>query len=355
MVTVFAECLAAPALAFWSARQRYEFKYIALVGVTIGVAVFSPALGLIAVNLTEEKGIARILSAALVNVCIGLFFYVLNVARGKRLFSKEYWVFALKFNIPLIPHYLSQIILSHSNRIMIERMFGETEVAIFSVAYSFSLIMNIVTSSINSSYIPWTYHKLKENDLAPLKKNTSLLLLGVAALSILPVLVAPELMWIIAPPEYAEGVWIIPPVSTSVYFTFLYCLFGNIEFFFEKTKFIMVASTMSAVANIGLNLIFMPKFGYLAAGYVTLVCYMLYALAHYIFMRKVCKEKLNVKSVYNDKLILLISLAYLICTALAMCLYKFVILRYAILAIAFIVLVIKHKFVINLVKKIKSN
>lgn len=354
MLTIFAECLMAPALAFWSARQRYEFKYISLVGVTIGIAIFSPMLGLIAVNLTEEKGVARILSAALVNVCIGLFFYVLNVARGKKLFSKEYWVFALKFNIPLIPHYLSSIILSHSNRIMIERMFGETEVAIFSVAYSFSLIMNIVTTSINASYIPWTYHKLKENNLAPLKKNTSLLLLGVAAISLLPVLVAPELMWIIAPPEYAEGVWVVPPVSTSVYFTFLYCLFGNIEFYFEKTKFIMVASTVSALANIGLNLIFMPKFGYLAAGYVTLVCYMLYALAHYIFMRKVCKEKLKIKSVYNDKLILLISLAYLICTALAMCLYNFTILRYAILVIAFIVLVIKRNFVINLIKNIRK-
>ncbi len=354
MVTIFTECLAAPALAFWSARQRYEFKYIALVGVTIGVAVVSPALGLIAVNLTEEKGIARILSAALVNICVGLFFYVLNVVRGKKLFSKEYWSFALKFNIPLIPHYLSMIILSHSNRIMIERMFGETEVAIFSVAYSFSLIMNIVTNSVNASYIPWTYHKIKENNLAPLKKNTSLLLLGVAALSILPVLVAPELMWIIAPPEYSEGVWIIPPVSTSVYFTFLYCLFGNIEFYFEKTKFIMVASTVSALANIGLNLIFMPRFGYLAAGYVTLVCYMLYAFAHYIFMRRVCKEKLKIKSVYNDKLILLISLVYLGCTAITMCLYNFVVLRYAILVIVFIVLVIKRDFVINLAKKIKK-
>ena len=95
IVTIFAECLAAPALAFWSARQRYEFKYIALVGVTIGVAVLSPALGLVAVNLTEEKGVARILSAALVNVCVGLFFYILNIARGKKFFNKEYWSFAL--------------------------------------------------------------------------------------------------------------------------------------------------------------------------------------------------------------------------------------------------------------------
>ncbi|MBO7179278.1 MAG: oligosaccharide flippase family protein [Clostridia bacterium] len=354
MLAIFAESLAAPALAFWSARQRYEFKYIALVGVTIGVAVLSPIISLIAVSLTEEKGIARILSVALVNVCVGLFFYILNVARGKKLFSKEYWVFALKFNIPLIPHYLSMIILSHSNRIMIERMFGETEVAIFSVAYSFSMIMNIVTQSINSSYVPWTYHKLKEGNIAPLKKNTSLLLLGVAALSILPVLVAPELMRIIAPPEYAEGVWIIPPVSTSVYFTFLYSLFANIEFYFEKTKFVMLASTISAVANIGLNLLLMPEFGYLAAGYVTLICYLIYALAHYLFMRKVCKEKLDIKSVYNDKFILLISLIYLGSTAIAMCLYNLIIVRYTILFVAFVVLVIKREMLIGLVKNIKK-
>ena len=354
MVTIFVDCLMYPALMFWTTRQRYEFKYISLVGVTIGVAIASPVLGLIAVNLTEEKGIARILSVALVNICVGLFFYVLGLKRGKKLFCKEYWIFALKFNIPLIPHYLSMIILSHSNRIMIERMFGETEVAIYSVAYSFSLIMNIVTQSINSSYVPWTYRKLKDNDIAPLKKYTSLLLLGVAALSILPVLVAPELMWIIAPPEYAEGVWVIPPLSTSVFFTFLYNLFGNIEFYFEKTKFVMVASVSGAIVNIGLNLLLMPKFGYLAAGYVTLVCYMLFALAHYIFMRKVCKDILKTKSVYNDKLILFISLVYLGCTALAMSLYNFVIVRYSILVIAFIILIIKRNFVINLIKNIKK-
>lgn len=354
VITIFAECLATPALAFWSARQRYEFKYTALVVVTIGVAVLSPTLGLIAVNITEAKGIARILSVALVNVCVGLFFYVLNISRGKKFFNKNYWNFALRFNLPLIPHYLAQIVLSHSNRIMIERMFGQTEVAIYSVAFSFSMIMNVVTNSINSSYVPWTYEKLSGKNILPLKKNTSLLIISVAVLSLLPVLVAPELMWLIAPPEYAEGVWIIPPVSTSVYFTFLYTLYANIEFYFEKTKFVMVASTISALANIGLNLIFMPRFGYLAAGYITLVCYIIYALAHYMFMRKVCKEKLNIKSVYSDKLILLISFVYLGLTVFAMSLYNFVILRYAILIIAFIILIIKRDLITDFIKNIKK-
>ena len=354
MLTIFAECLAVPAISFWSARQRYEFKYIALLGVTVFNATVSPILGLIAVNLTEEKGIARILSAALVNVCIGIFFYILNIARGKKFFSKDYWGFALKFNLPLIPHYLSSIILAQSDRVMIEKMIGGSAVAIYSVAHTFSLVMNIVTNSINSSFIPWTYHKLKEKNIADLKRCATFLVAGVAVVSLLPVLVAPELMWIIAPSEYAEGVWVIPPISTSVYFMFLYCLFANVEFYFERNKFVMVASVIAAVANIALNALFIPIFGYIAAGYTTFVCYLLYAVAHYIFMSRVCKEKLGVKSVYNDKLIVLITVVYLICTALAMCLYKLIFVRYAILFAVFIAILIKREKVIEIVKNIKK-
>lgn len=353
-VVIFAECLTVPALAFWSARQRYEFKYIALVAITLGIAIVSPLVGIVAVTATEEKGLARVLSASVINICVGLFFYILNMARGKKFFCKEYWLFALKFNLPLVPHYLSSIVLSHSNRIMIERFFGESEVAIYSVAYSFSIIMNIVTQSINSSYVPWTYHKLNDGKVIELKKNTNLLLLGVSAMSLLPVLVAPELMKIIAPTEYAEGVWIIPPVSTSVYLTFLYGLFGNIEFYFEKTKFIMVASVISALCNIALNMWLMPIFGYLVAGYITMFCYIVYALTHYLFMRKVCKEKLNIKSVYDDKLILLISVVYLICTVIVMSLYNWIFIRYGVLIITFIILIIKRNKVINILKTIKK-
>ncbi|MBQ6935294.1 MAG: oligosaccharide flippase family protein [Clostridia bacterium] len=355
MLTIFAECLAAPALAFWSARQRYQFRYIALVSVTIGITVISPVIGLFAVSLAEEKGIARILSAAVINVCVGFFFYVLNVARGKKLFNKEYWMFALKFNIPLIPHYLSTIVLAQSDRVMIERIVGESAVAIYSVAYTFSLVMNIVLSSINSSYVPWTYQNLKQGNVKVINKTTSLLILGFAIFSVLPILIAPEFMKIIAPPEYSAGVWVIPPVSASVFFMFLYHMFANIEFYFEKNKLIMVASVVTALINIILNALFIPVFGYVAAAYTTLVCYVFFAFAHYVLMCKISKTYLNTKCVYNEKLIFVISFAYIGCTALAMSLYNLVIVRYAILLVVFVAIVIKREKVFEIVKNIKKS
>ncbi len=354
MLVMFAEFLMAPALSFWSTRQRYEFKYIALVIVTLGISIASPLVGFLAVMNSVNKGFARIISIALINVCVGLFFYIFNAIKGKVFFVREYWLFALKFNLPLIPHYLSMIVLAQSDKIMIEHLCGEAEVAIYSVAHSLSLVMNIVTNSINAAYIPWTYQVLSKNKLGVLKKTSNTLLIGIATISWIPVILAPELMWIMAPVEYGEAIWVIPPISTSVFFTFLYSLFGNIEFYFEKNKFVMVASMIGAVSNIALNAWLMPIFGYLAAGYTTMICYMLFAIAHYIFMRKVCKEKLSVKSVYDDKMIALISAMYLACTIIAMCTYKFVILRYGVLFVVSIFVVIKRNKIISFLKIIKN-
>ena len=46
-------------------------------------------------------GIARILSVVVVNVFVGLFFYIYNFIKGKTFYYKEYWKFALLFNLPL--------------------------------------------------------------------------------------------------------------------------------------------------------------------------------------------------------------------------------------------------------------
>jgi hypothetical protein len=63
---------------------------------------------------------------------------------------------------------------------------------------------------------------------------------------------------------------------------------------------------------------------------------------------------MNVFTPQNDKLIVLITVVYLICTALAMCLYKLIFVRYAILFAVFIAILIKREKVIEIVKNIKK-
>ena len=103
------------------------------------------------------------------------------------------------------------------------------------------------------------------------------------------------------------SVWIVPPVSCSVFFIFLYSLFSNIELYYENSKNIMKASILTSILNLILNFVFIKFFGYVAAAYTTLVCYIFLSLLHYIYMKKVLKEE-NVKEhPYNLEAILIIS------------------------------------------------
>ena len=61
----------------------------------------------------------------------------------------------------------------------------------------------------------------------------------------------------------------------------------------NKQKYITIATFTGALVNIITNYIFIQKFGYIAAGYTTLVCYMIYAVLHFLFMEKICKRKIR--------------------------------------------------------------
>ncbi len=323
MLTMFAELLTIPAFSFWSAGQRYNYRYKALIGVTLFIAGASPLLGVVAVVNTTYKAEARVLSLALVQVIVGLIFYIINMSRGKAFFSKKYWKYALMFNIPLIPHYLSSMILGHADRIMIADMVGKSEAALYAVAYNVALMMNIVISAINNSFTPFMYRSLKEQKYAPFRKTANLLVIFVAMISIVAMTLGPEFIYIVASEEYADAKWVIPPVAASVFMMFLYPIFSNVEFYFDKTKYIMMASCLGAVLNISLNYWLIPIFGYYAAGYTTLFCYIVYAFTHYLFARYLLKKEKLSGQVFDIKCILIISAAVIAAMVIVILLYPY--------------------------------
>ena len=164
----------------------------------------------------------------------------------------------------------------------------------------------------------------------------------------------PEIIRIFASPAYYEARWIIPPVALSVYFTFLYTLFGNVEFYYEANKFIMVASVFGAVVNVILNYIFIPMFGYIAAGYTTLFCYILFSVSHYLFHIKVLNKMTDGVRVYDMKFIVLISAAMVIFALSVVFVYDVIIVRYAIIAAICTVMFIKRNYFIEKIKSLKE-
>lgn len=353
IIAMFVQLLFEPAYLFWTVRQRFSYKYKKLVVVTLILTIMSPFLGIIAVLSTTYKAEARVLSYVLVQVCVGLVFYIYNAYKGKHFFDREYWRFALGFNLPLVPHYLSASILGQSDRIMISNMVGIDKAAIYSVAYSISLIMTIVNSAINSSFVPYTYKAIKDKNYSGIEKNSKPLLLIVGAMALTVILFGPEIIKLFAPVEYYEAIWILPPVAVTAYFMFLYTLFANIEFYFEENRFIMIASVFGAALNIILNSLLIPVFGFIVAGYTTLLCYMVFAFMHYIFHKKILQQSIPGIKIYDIRFIIIVSVFLLAAMLLMILIYKITIIRYILIIILMLIIMIRKDLIINEIKNIQ--
>ena len=316
------------------------------------VSVLKPVIGVIFVVLATDKVTARILGLAIVELAFYLWFFIIQLYRGKTFYSKKYWKYALAFNIPLIPHYLSQHVLNSADRIMINYYIGASEAGIYGLAYSVSQIMKLFNTALTSTITPYIYQKIKANRIEDISRLAYLCLPVIGAINLLMILLAPEVIAIFAPPAYYDAIWVIPPVAMSVYFSFAYDFFAKFSLYYEKTKFVMVASLSGALLNIILNAIFIPLFGYYAAGYTTLVCYMVYTSAHYLGMRRVCNKYLDGKNPYNLKILLLISFVFMALGFAFLLTYNYPIIRYGLIVIVAIVAIIKRKELMALGKKL---
>lgn len=353
MGMMFVELLLMPSYEYWCARERFEFRYKGVVTLTLTVTAAIPLVSIPLVLLSEDKGMAAIAGRTITSAVVFVVPALLIIKKGRKFFDKSYWKFALRFNLPLIPHFLSLVVLNQSDRIMISRMVGDDKAGIYSVAYSAAMVIQLFNGAILATLIPYTYNSLKENKFEGIRRGANFLLALIAGLNLALICVAPEAIKLLGPEEYHEAMYIIPPVALSGLFTFLFNLFANIEYYFEETKFVAMASTGSAVMNVVLNAICIPRFGYIAAGYTTLACYMLYSLGHYVFMCVVAKKHMNGRKVYNIKVILVIILGSLACGFSLLALYDHPILRYAIVLCAVAVCLVKSKTILNDLKTLK--
>ena len=241
--------------------------------------------------------------------------------------------FILKFQIPCIANSLSLVVLSSADRIMIGNLSGNEHAAYYTVAYTIAFVISVLQVSINQVLTPWRYKKLDEKDYTAITKSTNGLLLCIGILIILFVLVVPDGIRIFFPEKYYEAIWCVPPVSASIFFMLLYSIFVNIETYFNDTKYIMYIAVICSAVNVILNYYAIKIFGYISCAYTTLISYILFTILHFVFMSRICnKNSLNTK-LFDEKIIVGISLFIILFTVFITLAYDSVFYRYIIFAI----------------------
>ncbi|MBR3764383.1 MAG: oligosaccharide flippase family protein [Clostridia bacterium] len=344
LITAWEELL----LDLWAVQQRVDYAWKRLVALTLAVTVLKPALGILSVLATEVfKAEARIVSAVAVDVVAYSGFFVLFIRRGKTLFDRRYWKYFLAFSIPLLPHFLTRIVLNHSDTLMIKALCGESAAGIYNLAHSLAWMLTLVTNALLNTINPWIFQRIRERTFDKIGGAVYLTSALVAGAGLCLTCVAPEAVRIFAPAEYHGAVWLIPPLVASVFFTYLYSLFSDFEYYYEAKANILLASVIGGVLNIALNYVFIGRYGYVAAGWTTMACFVFLACAHFAAMRRILRKREGAVTAIALRPVLLITAAFLLLSALCMLTYDLPVLRYAVLLAAAAVLLWQRKRILQ--------
>ncbi len=352
---MFVYLLFYPAWEFWCLKQRYAYKYKKMVFGTLFVAILSPIIGVVGITVFNLSSEAAILSKLIVQGIAALLVYILFVRKSNKLFVKSYWKEVFPYSVLLLPYMLSTMILNQADRLMIDGMIGSSEAAVYSVAYSVAMLTQLFSGALNYAFVPWMYRRLKGKQYNKIEPVADGLQLLVAITNLIIIVFAPEIIAVFAPPEYAEAISVIPPVAASVYFIFVFQRFINVEMYYEKTKSISIMSISVALLNILLNYFCIKQWGYMAAGYTTLISYVLFSIGHYFIVTRICKEKCDGSIIFHARGLVVTGIIFLAISFGIMLLYNYAIIRYIVAAILFVIAYMKKDVFMWMLKNKKND
>lgn len=272
-------------LTFYNSVLSVDYKYkeylvLSLIYAAAGIG----GSALLILTLCREQGyLGRILGTLIPAVLVGIYVIVRLWRKNRPRVSREYWRYGMAISLPTVPHGLSQLLLNQFDRIMIKTMIGSNEAGLYSFAYNVGMIFQVITNSMDTAWAPWFFEKMNEKAYPAIRRAASAYVVFVSIGAIALGLISPEIILVAGGAKYSDSRYVAIPIVLSMYYAFLYTLPSSVEYYYKKTKLIALATMLAALLNIALNALFIPMFGYIAAAYTTVVCYLMYYLLHVVF------------------------------------------------------------------------
>lgn len=279
-------------IAITKYRLEYRYKFTSILTIFVTLSGLMLSIYFISNTFTENKFVGRIIGDGLLLIGAGLIFLLIFLNKGKRLISIGYWRYSLILGFPLIFHGLGLIANAQIDRIVINHFWGSSVTGIYSFAYQVGMISLIIAIGLDQAWNPWFFEKYKANAFNIIREKAKVLRNSYTVIYATILFLTPELVELMATKSYWEGQYIIPWIFMAHYFVFMYTLEINVEYASKRTKIIAAATIISAVINLGLNVLLVPKYGYVAAVITTVVSYYLLFLLHYFITAKIIKIKI---------------------------------------------------------------
>lgn len=193
----------------------------------------------------------------------------------------------VRIGLPSIFGLFAFLLLDFASRQLIERLLGLHELGIYSIGYSFGMIMAVVVGAFSAAWTPFFMSYVDKQEEAALifPRVMTYYFLTFGSLVLVFFLAArPIVLWSTAP-AFHEAYIVVGLVAASSMFKGCYLIALPALYYAHKLHLQSAIEWIAALTNIALNLLFLPQFGIVGAAFAAFLSYLAltvlaYAVAH---------------------------------------------------------------------------
>ena len=277
-------------------RQQLKAEFLSLIEIILHVVYmfFYIYLLVIAKLGMQAKIYGYFISNVLSFVIFGIVIFknkLISFNFNKRIFTE-----GLKYSIPLLPNQMSEWIKGLSSRIILTVLKTTADTGIYSIGYQLGITLRMISMAVFKVYTPIMYSMLvnkKEEGVKKVEDFIPFYFFIMFWFAFCLGFFSKEFIVLLTDSKYHTAYVVVPIVAYAYFFGAIYKPFLNIISYHKKTWIISGGAIFQAAANIIFNIIFIPRFGKMAAAWTTFSSFFIYMIWIFLWSQYFEKLKIN--------------------------------------------------------------
>lgn len=313
-VVVAMDAFASIPFAYLRYKKR-PIRFAALKLLFVGLNILLNILFLVILKWTDVRYvfIANFIATSIQTLCL-----LPTIFAERFHFSWSLLRQMLRYSLPLLVLGVCGIMNQTLDRILFPYLYNgpdaEAQLGIYGACFKVAMVMMMFTQAFRYAYEPFVFAKHKDRQSVEAYADAMKYYIIFSLLIVLGMVVYLDLLKFVIAPAYWEGLKIVPVVLWTYVFQGVYF---NLSFWYkltDKTQYGAWFSMLGVVITLVLQVIFVPRIGYMASAASSTVCYLIIMLLSYFIGRKYLPIPYDLKRIglYTLLCIVLLAIYYVI-------------------------------------------
>ena len=271
----------------WLSYLRMEEKAKSYVLLTLSVALLTIALS-VGLVLWLQLGLYGLILAMVLGQVVSLFAVLVFIARKLpfQLDLAKVWPL-VRIGFPSIFGIFAFLLIDYADRQMIERLLDLSALGLYTIGYSFGMVITIAVGAFSSAWPPFfmSYINKREEAKVVFGKVLTYYVLAFGVLTVVFFGFAKAVVILLTAPAFREAWTVIGLVAASYVLKGCYLIMLPGLSFAEKLSKQSLIEWIAAIINLVANLWLIPIYGIRGAALATLISYLTLPLFTWLLAR----------------------------------------------------------------------